>query len=75
MENKTPASMRPGHSNLGSGNAPGAFGSVRENMGELTPPGFNSYPTGPAEVTYGQGATNVVTGSFDTSQVTFTPLK
>jgi hypothetical protein len=75
MENKIPATMKPGHSNLGSGNSDGAFGKVRESMGELTPPGWDPYPTGPATVTYAQGATTVVKGSFDTSQVTLTPLK
>ena len=58
----------------GSGNTNDVFGEVADGMGDFNPPGYNEFPKGQAQVSYAQGATSPVTGSFKAGKVGMKPL-
>ena len=71
---KKPSYMKPGVRSVEGSGVEGSFPKMKEGLGELTPAGFVSYPSGPASVEYAQGATNVPIGAPRRSSATMTPL-
>jgi hypothetical protein len=53
-----PSYKKPGNrSVVGSGIDESAFPNLNKPIGEVTPPGFEKYPSGPKSVAFSQGAT------------------
>lgn len=62
-EMKKPPYMQPGiRSALGSGITEGSVPRPAASLGEVDPPGYNKHPSGPKNVSFGNGATTPVTG-------------
>jgi hypothetical protein len=53
-----PSYKKPGErSVIGSGLDPSAFPNLNKPIGEVTPAGFEKYPSGPKSVSFSTGAT------------------
>lgn len=71
---KKPNYMQPGVRSVEGSGVKDSFPKMKVGLGELTPPGFVSYPNGPASVSYAQGAANVPVGAPRKSSADMTPL-
>jgi len=72
---KKPSYMKPGVRSIEGSGVEGSFPDLKPGLGELTPPGLVSYPGGPSEVTYSQGATTPLANPVQGGQaVTMVPL-
>ena len=71
---KKPSYMQPGARSVEGSGVDGSFPKMKQGLGELTPPGFVSYPTGAASVSYSQGAATPAIGAPRTSSADMTPL-
>ena len=72
----TVKSMRPGaRSALGSSLEPGAFAKPATELGQLTPPNFDSFPSGQADVTFQSGASTPDRAGRASEQVMITGYK